>query len=74
MPDDVASKGQIMSHLQNFRNHNEEVFISSVQTNVVRVIQQMKIPGTKTVDEHYTERKPTCTEVSNLPCLILIIR
>jgi len=34
----------------------------------------MKRPQTKTVDEHYTEGKATCTEVSQLPCSILITR
>jgi hypothetical protein len=34
----------------------------------------MKRPETKTVDEKYTEGKPTGTEVSKLQCLILIIR
>jgi len=34
----------------------------------------MKMPDTKTVDEHYTEGKPTHTEVFKLPCSILIIR
>ena len=70
----MPSMGQNMSHHQNFRKHSEEVSISSVQTTVVRVLVQMKRPETKTVDVHYTEGKPTCTEVSQLPCSILITR
>jgi hypothetical protein len=41
---------------------------------MVTALGQMKKPGIKTVDEHYTEGKPTCTEVSKLPRSILITR
>jgi predicted secreted protein len=54
--------------------HSKEAAISWVQTTEVRVLQQMKRTETKTVDEHYTKAKPTCTEVANLPCSKLIIR
>ena len=37
-----------------------------VQTAMVIVLEQMKRTETETVDEHYTEGKPTCTEVSKL--------
>jgi hypothetical protein len=74
MPDVMASMSPSMSHPQNFKKHREEVAISWVQTTVVRALEQMKWPETKTLDEHYTEGKPTCTGVSKLPCLILIIR
>jgi hypothetical protein len=30
---------------------------------MVRTLQQMKRTETKTIDGHYTEGKPTCTEV-----------
>jgi hypothetical protein len=73
MLDIVSSKGQNMSHHQNFRKHSEEVSISRLQTTVVRAEEQMKRPQTKTEDEQYTEGKPTCTELSKLPCPILII-
>jgi hypothetical protein len=34
----------------------------------------MKRPETNTVDGHYTEGKPTYTEVSKLPGMIMIFR
>jgi hypothetical protein len=74
MPDVVASMIPSMSHPQNFKKHDEKVAISRVQTTVVRALQQMKRPEKKAVDEHYTEGKPTCTRVSKLPCLTVIIR
>jgi hypothetical protein len=74
MPDVMASMSPSMSHPQNFRKHNEEVAISRVQKTAVRALKQMQRPETKTLDEHYTEGKPTFTEVSKLPRSILIIR
>jgi hypothetical protein len=53
--------------------HSDKVSIPRVQTTVVRLLQQMKRPETKTVDEHETERKATCTEVSKLPYTVLFI-
>jgi hypothetical protein len=73
-PDVVDRIRPSMSHPQNFSKHSKEVATSWVQTTVVRTLEQMQIPETKTVNEHYTERKSTCTEVSKLPCSILIIR
>jgi ribosomal protein L44E len=63
-----------MSHPQNCRKYSEEVAISRVQTTAVRALEQMQRLETKTVDEYYTEGKPTCTEVSKVSCSILIIR
>jgi hypothetical protein len=40
----------------------------------VRVSEQMKRPETNTVDQHFTEGKPTYTEVAKLPWSTLIIR
>jgi hypothetical protein len=62
-----------ISDPQNLGNR-EAAALSRVQTTAVRAIEQMKRPDTKTVDDHYTEGKPTCTEVSKLPYSILIIR
>jgi len=61
MSDVVASMGQSMSHPRKFRKQSEEVFISWVQTNIVRALEQIKRAGTKTVDKHYTEGKAKCT-------------
>jgi len=44
-----------------------------VQTAVVGILEQMKRPQTKWVDEHYTEGKPKLTEVSKHSCWIQII-
>jgi hypothetical protein len=41
---------------------------------LARVLEQMERQEKKTVDEHYTEGKPTSTEAAKLPCSILIIR
>jgi hypothetical protein len=54
------------------RKQSKEVSISWVQTIAVRALEQIKRTGTKPVDEHYTEGKSTCTELSKLPCLQLI--
>jgi len=74
MTDIMASMGQSMSYPWNCRKHSEEVSISWVQTRAVRVLEQTKRPETKAEDEQYTEGKQTCTEVSNLPFSILMIR
>jgi hypothetical protein len=73
MPDVVANMSPSMSHPQIFRKHSEEAVISWVQTTAVKVLEQMERQETKTVDKPYTEGKPTCTEVSKLPCSIMII-
>jgi hypothetical protein len=67
----VANMGQNMSRPRNFRKHIKEV--PQVQTTVLRMLEQMKRPETKTVDEQYTEGKRTRTEVSKLPRSKLII-
>jgi len=74
MPDVVVGKGQSISPPWKCQKQSEEVSITYVQTNVVRALQQMKRPQTKTGDKHYTEGKPTCTDVSKPPCSIQIIR
>jgi len=45
-----------------------------VQTTVVGILEQMKGIQMKSVDEHYTEGKPKCTEVSKQSCWIQTIR
>jgi len=62
-----------MSYPRKFRKHSEEVAISSPNNSGESARADEK-PHTKTVDEHYTEGTPTCTEVSQLPCSILITR
>jgi len=71
--DVMASISPSMSHPQNLGN-TRKFLIKKPKKTVVRALEQMKRPETKTVDKHYIEGKPTCTEVSKLPYLILIVR